>query len=294
MTMRRFLCYTVALLLLVPTQGCLLHRLGQVSKDWFVCSVCESKEKCCELLSTHNQVDHKSCDTMLATVLPNNGNMYSLYTDIKRPSPKNGPPQLPAIVWENLNATGSWKLSAKNPFRDTGALVHKTVSTISADGGMHRTWDHVMAPLEPKTEVTLLLFLTEHVFLDIDDMVGGVKGGSIVSIQSSETISVEQPAFDSPQHVVTIKLKVDEPEIRLAIKLHLRYLEPGINATTTIQVPHSILWNSQGATPYPIIMENVPTGSKGDLWIVIAVTIFCSLVGSYLLFKDLLRVCQWK
>jgi hypothetical protein len=44
---------------------------------------------------------------------------------------------------------------------------------------------------------------------------------------TSETISVELPAFDSPQHVIVLELKVHDASshIILATKLHLRYLE---------------------------------------------------------------------
>jgi hypothetical protein len=144
----------------------------------------------------------------------------------------------------------------------------------------------------------LLLFLTEHVYVDIEDLIQGkVKGGSLVQIHTSETISVELPAFDSPQHVIAIELKVHDASshISLVTKLHLRYLEPSDNhnAATTIQIPHPVLWNARGRMPEPIFIQNVATASAADLLFITTISILCSLIGALLLCKDLLQVCQW-
>ncbi len=286
------------------TQCCTLRRLGQVTKDWWVCSDCESKQRCCQLLvQEEKSVDLDNCNTMLSTVPVKEG-MFSLYANTSRRPPPNmeGRPHLPSVVWEirNTDKTSgdAWVLSPQRPFQLGTPMVHNVESTISSDGGMHRTWYHDLSNVEPDATVMLLLFLTEHVYVDIEDLIQGkVKGGSLVQIHTSETISVELPAFDSPQHVIAIELKVHDASshISLVTKLHLRYLEPSDNhnAATTIQIPHPVLWNARGRMPEPIFIQNVATASAADLLFITTISILCSLIGALLLCKDLLQVCQW-
>jgi hypothetical protein len=292
----------VLLLCSVSTQCCTMRRLDQGTKDWWVCSDCESKRRCCQLLLQEANVDRDNCDTMLSTV-PTKEGMFSLYTNTKRHLPNTERrPHLPSVVWEirNTDTTSgdAWVLSPQRPFQLGTPMVHNVESTISSEGGMHRTWYHHLSDVEPGSTVLLLLFLTEHVYVDIEDLIQDkVQGGSLLQIHTSETISVELPAFDSPQHVIVLELKVHDASshIILATKLHLRYLElsNNDNATTTIQLPHPVLWNARGRMPEPIIIQNVATGLAKDLWLITTISILCSLTGSLLLLKDLLQVSQW-
>lgn len=132
--------------------------------------------------------------------------------------------------------------------------------------------------------------------MDVEDMLESIKGGSLIHIHTSETISIESPSFDSPQHVVALELKVNDEasEIRLTTKLHLRYLEPSMSSERSVQfqIPHSILWNGRGATPHPIILPHVTTGSAGDARIVNGVSILSSLVGAFLLLLQIGGDCH--
>ena len=285
-----FACF---LLLIPPAHACNLHRLDQSSKDWWICSNCVSKEQCCKML-VEQRVAHETCDALLSSI-PTKDGLFSLYTDRSRPLPQvHGVPQLPSLVWEIRNEMNAWEYTPYSPFRGDTPKVHTIESSISRAGGMHRSWRHILYSVEPQSSIFLFLFLTEHIYMDVEDMLESIRGGSLIHIHTSETISIESPAFDSPQHVVVVELKVNDEasEIRLTTKVHLRYLEPSMSSerTTHLQIPHPILWNGRGATPNPILLPHVTTGSVGDARIVTGVSILSSLVGAFLLLLDLWRL----
>ena len=293
MLIRRYLPIPCLLLLLLQAHACILHRLDHVSKDWWICSNCESEEQCCEVLQEQN-VEPATCQTLLSSI-PTKDGMFSLYTDRNRPIPQlNGRTQLPFLAWETRNVMDVWTLTPYSPFRGDTPLVHKVESTISTAGGMHRSWDHIISSVQPQSSILLFLFLTEHVYMDVEDVVETIKGASLVHIHTSETISIESPSFESRQHVVVMELKANDQvsEIRLTTKLHLRYLEPSLSSERTIhlQIPHPVLWNSRGATPEPIVLPHVASGFVGDAHFVTGVSIVSSLVAAILLLKDLWNV----
>ncbi|KAI2513225.1 hypothetical protein MHU86_1263 [Fragilaria crotonensis] len=287
--------FACILLLLLPTHACILYRLDQSTKDWWICSDCVSEEQCCKVL-VEQRVARETCDALLSSI-PTKDGMFSLYTDRSRPLPQvHGMPQLPSLVWETRNEMNAWEFTTFSPFRGDSPKVHTVESTVSRAGGMHRSWQHIIHSVEPQSSIFLFLFLTEHVYMDVEDMLESIKGGSLIHIHTSETISIESPSFDSPQHVVVLELKVndEESEIRLTTKLHLRYLEPSMSSERSmqLQIPHPVLWNGRGATPHPIILPHVTTGSAGDARIVTGVSILSSLVGASLLLLDLWRLSR--
>lgn len=293
MPLRRYL--PCLLLLLLPAQACILHRLDQVTKDWWICSNCESKEQCCKVL-LEQQVKSETCKALISSI-PTKDEMFSLYTDRRRPLPQlNGRPQQPSIVWETRNEMDAWTMTPYSPFRGDTPKVHEVESTVSTAGGMHRSWDHILSAVQPQSSIFLFLFLTEHVYMDVEDVVERIAGGSLIHIHTSEIISIESPSFESRQHVVVMELKVhdESSEIRLTTKLHLRYLEPSLSSERIIhlQIPHPILWNSRGAHPPPILVPHVASGFVGDAQFVTSVSVLSSLVAAVLLLNDLWKLSR--
>jgi PIG-X / PBN1 len=149
-------------------------------------------------------------------------------------------------------------------------LTANVSSRLSTDGGMHRELHHVVTveypPVsadenesdEPQTVATgtlyLLLVLPEDFFMDMDDpVVGGAVqdcGNSVLGLGGCtihyflvehDLVDIEQPAFDSPQHVVGIKLSFQHPlllqddakdssssflSLQFTTKIHTRYPVP--------------------------------------------------------------------
>jgi hypothetical protein len=290
--------------------ACELHRsLGKEEKEWWVCSECSSKGDCCQLIAGNIQsIDDDaiflgSCKSLIAavpTTLEGEG-VYSFYrSDAVSSRPRLESNENPVIVWETRGGA-EWTTADKSPFGDDhNRQPHYVTSTLSQDGGMHRQWHHHLTGLSPKTVSTsiwLLIFLTEDVFVDVEDIISGsITGGRLRQIHTSEIINIELPSFDSPQHVIGVELEADSEEIHLTTTLHLRYLEAQPNSTTTtLQLPNPILWNQQAnALLKGTIVKDVATGLSGDSWWATAVTLCCGIVGALLLLKDLWQVCEWK
>jgi hypothetical protein len=149
-------------------------------------------------------------------------------------------------------------------------LTARVSSRLSTDGGMHRELRHAVTiecppPMADENEsdetetvatgtVYLLLVLPEDFFMDMDDpVVGGAVqdcgnsawclGGCIIHyyLVEHDLVDIEQPAFDSPQHVVGIKLSFEHQlllqddtkdssssflSLQFTTKIHTRYPVP--------------------------------------------------------------------
>ena len=124
-------------------------------------------------------------------------------------------------------------------------------STLSEDGGMHRIITHVVSVQTPFTStipstwngtIDMLLVVPEDFFMDMDDPLEGIVCPNVASdcgveyhLVTNDVVDIEQPAFDSPQHVVRIELKClfhqrqqesSSFQIEFATKIHTRYPMP--------------------------------------------------------------------
>lgn len=189
-------------------------------------------------------------------------------------------------------------------------------SSLSETGGMHRLLHHSITVTCPpttdtyKASLTMLLFVSEHVFIDVDDP---FDSGNDVSFISKNQIDIEQPAFASPQHVVAVQIHVDEREcdyspapIEFATKLHVRYPPLTSRGFLDIALPAPFLYQAwlmdsfnnknytlRQSSWQPPIETRVATGYDGDYTWVVTITILWSLVGSLMLLRSLSKVSKW-
>ena len=192
-------------------------------------------------------------------------------------------------------------------------------SSLSPDGGMHRLLHHAISIKCPEettesyqASLTMLVFVTEHFFVDIDDPLLSSHDGGVATLVSRERIDIEQPAFVSPQHVIMVQVTMDDGRCNetttysFATKLHVRYPPLTTTGHFDIVFPAPLLrsgWLAmsqqqnytleQQVTWQPPILLNVATGWQDDYAWVGIVTILWSLVGSILLLRDLSKVSKW-
>ena len=133
-------------------------------------------------------------------------------------------------------------------------------SSLSEDGGMHRTLSHIVsvqtpsissatttsAPCTWNTTIWIMLVVPEDFFMDMDDPLESITCPPDTSdchveylLDANQVIDIEQPTFTSPQHVVGITLEFvfhqrhqqqeDENSslmIQFLTKIHTRYPMP--------------------------------------------------------------------
>jgi hypothetical protein len=308
------LLYYLVLIGCITTDACSLYRLNHSIKVWWICSGCETKAICCERLlqetkrttttsssaAPESVVELSFCLASISTVPATDEKILSLYSNsysilhsdtLDR---QNVPSQQ---AWEIQSAPNEiWNRTAKSPFRGEKPFVHMVESHISEDRGMHRTVVHWLSFVEPGKIVKLFLFMTEQVYIDVEDLLDGdIEGGILRDINTAEIPSVELPSFQSPQYVVTLEIEVTNPYVFLKTKLHLRYLELAAeNRTTILQLPHPMLWNSRGITPEPLRIENASTALERDAWLISTATTFLSILGAALLLWDYWKISRWQ
>jgi hypothetical protein len=218
----------------------------------------------------------------------------------------------------------------------TATLYAELDSTLSRDGGMHRQLHHIIR-LKPDEAIrnhhklsgslTILIFLTQDVFIDIDDPFGGsctsspTNADDAVQCQASllhqhGRIDIEQPAFASPQHVVAVEIKwnttttLKEMELHMTMQLHLRYAKPIRNGRYhAFLLPTPILQrgkcesvNSTNKCTVNLTSKNaaiqqvvhVAAGLESDnIWVTV-MTLLCSLIGAAVLLREIVTVSQWE
>ena len=216
---------------------------------------------------------------------------------------------------------GSWNQgSIVSPFPSAGEnsvdiplFSASLKSSLSETGGMHRLWHHFITITCPhmtdtyQASLIMLLFVSEHVFIDVDDP---FDHGSAVSLLSKNQIDIEQPAFASPQHVAAVQIHVnqrecDSPPIEFATKLHVRYPPLTARGFLDIALPAPFLYQAwlmdsfnqnytlKQSSWQPPITTRVATGYDGDYIWVVTITIVWSLMGSFMLLRNLSKVSKW-
>jgi hypothetical protein len=244
---------------------------------------------------------------------------------------------------QNEASVKEWKQWINRAWND-GALVSPFVgtlasspsfsanlqSTLSSDGGMHRLLHHnISFTCPPETSsyqasFYMMVFVTEHFFIDVDDSFVSSQENVIPSLHSRERIDIEQPAFVSPQHVVIVNVDANgmckndsqqESYVAFATKLHVRYppltgtghlhvsfpapllysgyLVDTTTPSTTLQGQNYTLSTSDFRWQSPISVQ-VATGFQDDYLLVGIVTILASLVGSFFLLRNMSKVSVWK
>lgn len=202
-------------------------------------------------------------------------------------------------------------------------------SSLSSDGGMHRLLHHSIS-FACQPEMTtyqasfyMLVFVTEHFFVDVDDAFLSSQEHVIpFLLDSRERIDIEQPAFVSPQHVIIVKVDAsgickndsqqEEEYVAFATKLHVRY--PPLTETGHVQVsfPAPLLYSGWLTDTTRVHQENytllttasdfswqspisvqVATGFQDDAHFVGIVTILASLIGSLVLLQKISKVSVW-
>lgn len=185
------------------------------------------------------------------------------------------------FVWDEMSG-GRWHSSTSSPFliasledsdaipppEQSPSIPARIISSISESGGMHRAHSHrvvlSMGELigagasEAKGNVTVLLPLSEGLFMDIDDAlqndgecaitsVGGECNAEVIDLPRGVVVDIEQPSFASRQHVLAIRVSFQLrdlhhqshlPDIALEFtsNLHLRYQAPFL--TTEMKKRH--------------------------------------------------------
>lgn len=227
------------------------------------------------------------------------------------------------------NVRSPFSLSSE-PQRDSPLLGH-VASELSAEGGMHRSLAHTVtltfadknndSELPIHGFIILYIFLSENVFIDMDDPLDGPCYSSVdtwlckaeLVPTKHAVIDIEQPAFASPQHVVAVRINVQgeslptEVTVRVATKIHLRYpqLASGTSSHVSVAIPAPLLHTgsflrgqerlgfvSTFSYGKPITFR-VAAGIKEDYGWVALITILCSITGSLVMLRDITRVSKW-
>ena len=176
------------------------------------------------------------------------------------------------FVWDEMSG-GRWHSSTSSPFliasleddadaiptpEQSSSIPARIISSVSESGGMHRSHNHrVVLSMgevigaggsEAKGNVTVLLPLSEGLFMDIDDALqndgecaitsmGGECKAEMIDLPRGVVVDIEQPSFASRQHVLAIRISFQLrdlhhqshlPDIALEFtsNLHLRYQAP--------------------------------------------------------------------
>ena len=187
----------------------------------------------------------------------------------------------PFHLSEDCSASGSISTEVGSPSPPRPGVLASVASTVSMSGGMHRSHRHeiglfirlgsdALSGLDSNTaqlglpvaaNVTLLLPLSEGVFVDVDDALeddgwctvsspralGGGAGEEVrcrahlANLPPGALVNIEHPSFTSPQHVLAVQVSFQSflpsdilsgddvnLEVRVALSsiLHMRYQSP--------------------------------------------------------------------
>jgi hypothetical protein len=300
----------------------------------FACRDSKTSEECCNAIEnllanlyesgeTSWCIDNFSpslCRLMIAHVPLHEHPWHALFLSSNQIQPKDHDD---GVEWRQYT-NGIWKdglISSPFLFNETtekdsffSAILS---SALSETGGMHRLMHHSIAISCPhgvagpfQVSITMLLFVSEHFFVDVDDPFDTF--GENEFFLSNSRIDIEQPAFASPQHVVAVQIIMkeravcnDDSQIEFATKLHVRY--PPLTHEGNLQVALLAPLLYQGwltskninytLTPWSSyqtpMQTRVTTGFEQDYYWVGIITILWSLRGSYLLLCSLSKVSKW-
>ena len=218
------------------------------------------------------------------------------------------------FVWDEMNG-GRWHSSTSSPFlissleddadafltpEQSSSIPARIIASLSESGGMHRSHNHrVVLSMgevigaggsEAKGNVTVLLPLSEGLFMDIDDALqndgectitsmGGECKAEMIDLPRGVVVDIEQPSFASRQHILAIRISFQLrdlhhqshlPDVALEFtsNLHLRYQEPLL--TTEMEkrngrmVPVYIPSTFVGGGYTVVVKKDGQGGSDGD------------------------------
>lgn len=237
----------------------------------WTCHQCRSKEDCCDAIDVN--WERGVCPV---ASLPSMEGVFSYFE----------------IVPPTRTATDN---DGQNPFRD-GTAIAKMMSSLSLVGGMHRKLAIDVDVASHFGSTTLLLFLTEDVFVDIEHLFEGdcVGHGNarcrVGEVHSTGLIDMEQPAFLSPQHVVAVDIEWDnvpaDGGLTLQVLIHLRYPTPVVGGgNREIRLPAPVLVSSPNMQA-PLV-ATVALGNEGDYGIVSLVTMVVQILGTVVLLRGI-------
>jgi hypothetical protein len=267
---------------------------------------------------------------------------YSLFTvsnqESGTPDPvHHSPPQIQLqLLWNAANRTSQEIISSpllleqeEQATRNIPLIKASLRSSLDVSGGMHREFHHAIhiqvdrGLRHWKATFYMALYVPQHFFVDVDDALGKLECGDAQSCHAefihSHVIDIEQPAFESPQHVTWIKLDVTsrrhkhQAHLKLTSKFHIRYPSPlqvlG-DVWTTVELPlpqlifgiyqldgedlHRTWHASQQRHDDPVAIPiAVAAGNQHDYPWVVGITIICCLLGVATMLNDIVQVSQW-
>ena len=197
-----------------------------------------------------------------------------------------------------------------------------TKSIMSNDGGMHRIVDHTLSTTSVGTTTTksYMVWMIPHgLFVDLEQFFVNPEAGKV---HFSRICDIEQPAFDSPQHVVIIELSNgsnnnnNNPNDTLQTRVHLRYPLPGTKRIQWVEphlfeisIPHKTNYagtgertismmqieGSQPSTTYFKVHDwkDVASGKDEDYMMVQTITVAACLIGVAIMLWDISYVSKW-
>lgn len=194
-------------------------------------------------------------------------------------------------------------------------------STLSPSGGMHRLLHHDLSISCPpnipdgtlyQATLDMLVYVTHHFFVDMDDALDVLQSNTLPSLLSTkQRIDIEEPAFQSPHHVVGIQVQVEgscttNSSHTFATKLHTRYPPltasgdlhvafPApflLHATLVIQDESYVQSRDDFWWQAPVV-THVATGYSQDVMWVPMATILASVVGAFFILKSMAQVSKW-
>ena len=291
----------------------------------WTCSGCHSKFGCCNRIQFSHQLANAKKDALLGhltfnaeecvekiATVPGVEGAFSFISYERKLS------QSRRLIDENVNFVaqqfrdGKWNSTLQPQFNVAPIMLNQVYlnSNLSISGGIHRTLSVSlsMANVQGQGTYSLLLFLTEDFFVDIERLIEEQCVGEFaycsVSIHSDhdEIIDTEAPSNISPQHVVRLEVSwqtpmVSEPSLFFALAVHSRYPVPK-GGYLLAKLPSPVILgiplarNEKMHQEMPL-MVFIPAGHSDDYVFIVIATGLCSVIGSILILRELSKVSKW-
>lgn len=249
----------------------------------WICDSCVLVEACCQQIQFAAVDVANKCAPAL---VPTKSGMYSWF---QRRSPTE------------ISHDRTWKV-----YRDGSSVrLRNTKSnarlknTDVTGRGMHRTLQHKIQTVSTSGDTTLLLFLPEDFYVDIEHVIEGECRAEndarceVKAVHTTELIDIEQPAFSSPQHVVAIDIHwhngtdVGE-QLSVDASLHLRYSAPLQDGNRkAVALPQPMLRDSPRTTAATPLFIEVSAGDPGDYGMVVIATMLTVFTGAGVLLHSI-------
>jgi hypothetical protein len=202
------------------------------------------------------------------------------------------------------------------------------LSSLDDSGGMHRDFHHAIhiqvdrGIRHWKATFYMALYVPQNFFVHVDDALGTLECGDAkfchAEFTHSHVIDIEQPAFDSPQHVTWIKVEVasqkqkHQAHLQLTSKFHIRYpfpLQVFGDVWTMVELPLPQLifgiyqldgedlyrtWHDIQRQDLSAIPIAIAAGNHHDYPWVVGITVMCCLLGVATMLYDIVQVSQWE